>query len=80
MSSVAEIELAISKLSRNQFEELGRWFDRQRNLKWDHQIEDDSAAGKLDFLLKELDDDIAHERTRPADELCDNSPVSRKIR
>jgi hypothetical protein len=73
MSSVAEIEQAIAKLSREQFAELERWLDNQRNLIWDRQIEEDSAAGKLDFLLKEVDEDIAEGKTRPTDELCDES-------
>ena len=30
----------------------------ERNRKWDRQIEADSASGALDFLLKEVDEDI----------------------
>ena len=47
MSSVVEIEQAIAKLSRQQFVELERWFDAERNRKWDQQIEDDASSGKL---------------------------------
>lgn len=73
MSSVAEIERAIAQLSTRDFVELGRWFDAERNRQWDRQIEDDSASGALDQLLREVGQDIAAGRTRPADELCDNS-------
>ena len=75
MSSIAEIEQAIAKLSPREFVELERWFDAERNRKWDNQIEADSASGALDFLLKEVDEDIAQGRTRPADELLDDPQV-----
>ena len=75
MSSIAEIEQAIAKLSRQDFVELEQGFDAERNRKWDGQIEADSASGALDFLLKEVDDDIALGRTRPADELLDDLQV-----
>ena len=41
--------------------------------KWDRRIEADSASGALDFLLKEVEEDIAKGKTRSTDELCDNS-------
>ena len=72
VSSIAEIEQAIAKLSTLEKAELGEWFDALRNREWDRQIEADSASGALDFLLKEVDDDLAQGRTRPADELLDN--------
>ena len=75
MGSVAEIEQAIAKLSAVEFVELEQWFDAERNRKWDQQIEADSASGALDFLLKEVDEDIAQGRTRPADELLDDPQV-----
>src|SRR5205823_6548837 len=64
MSSVAEIEKAIGKLSSQEFVELERWFDAERNRKWDLEIESDSASGALDFLVKEVEEDIA--KGRPA--------------
>ena len=73
MSSVAEIEQAIAKLSSLEFVELERWLDQERNRQWDRQIEADSASGAMDALLREVEEDIAKGRTRPADELCDNS-------
>ncbi|MDE3098321.1 MAG: hypothetical protein KGJ88_02510 [Verrucomicrobiota bacterium] len=73
MSSVAEIEQAIARLSVREFGELEQWFDAERNRQWDRQIEADSASGALDGLLHEVEQDIAARRTRPTDELCDNS-------
>jgi hypothetical protein len=54
MSSIAEIEQAVAKLSAQEFVEFERWFDEERNRKWDQQIEADSASVALDFLLKEV--------------------------
>jgi predicted NACHT family NTPase len=73
MSSIAEIEQAIAKLSTREFIELERWLAAERNRKWDQQIEADSASGALDPLLREVEEDVAKGRTRPTDELCDNS-------
>ena len=75
MSSVSEIERAVAKLSALEFTEFERWFDEERNRKWDSQIEADSASGALDSLLKEVEEDIAHGRTCPADEVLDDPKV-----
>ncbi len=75
MSSVAEIEEAITKLSPDEFGELEQWFQAEIDRKWDRQIEADSASGALDFLLREVEVDIAHGRMQPADEFFDKSPV-----
>jgi hypothetical protein len=46
MSTVQEIEAAISKLSETDFAELRGWI-------WERDIERDAASGKLDFLAEE---------------------------
>lgn len=53
MSSVFEIQQAIAQLTRKQFVELERWFDEERNRRWDEEIESDSRSGALDFLLRD---------------------------
>lgn len=53
MSTVAEIEQAITKLTREEFAAFERWFESQRDKTWDEQLEADSAAGLLDFLEAE---------------------------
>ena len=58
MSSVAEIEQAISKLSTREFVELEDWLAAERNRKWDQQIAEDSASGALDFLLREVEEEV----------------------
>jgi hypothetical protein len=72
MSSVVEIERAVAKLSRDEFSEFECWFDQGRNRKWDQRIEADSKSGALDFLLREVEEDVANGRTRPTDELLDD--------
>jgi hypothetical protein len=58
MSSTAEIEQAIAKLSVGEFVELERWLADERNRKWDRQIKADSASGALDSLLREVKEDF----------------------
>jgi hypothetical protein len=53
MSTVEQIEAAILKLSPQELSQVADWvldLDEQR---WDEQIEQDIAAGKLDFLAQE---------------------------
>ena len=69
MSSVTEIEQAIARLPRPEFVRLERWFDAERNRKWDAQIEEDSNSGALDQLLQEVEIDAKKGESEPADEI-----------
>ena len=53
MLSVEEIKSAIASLSQEDYARLRDWFSERDREKWDEEIEKDSAAGKLDFLVKE---------------------------
>ena len=53
MTSVAEIKQAILKLPEAEYAELRRWFREQDWEKWDEELEEDVAAGRLDFLIEE---------------------------
>jgi len=53
MSIVEEIKSAISGLPSFQFSELRTWLSETDWESWDSEIETDSDAGKLDFLLDE---------------------------
>ena len=55
MSTVLEIESAISELPKQEFWKLAEWFDDVRERTWDQQMEADAQAGKLDFLFSEAD-------------------------
>ncbi len=53
MRKLEELEMAIASLSDEEYREFRRWFLERDREKWDTQIEEDSKAGKLDFLVKE---------------------------
>lgn len=59
MNSVTEIEQAIASLDRLDFVQIERWFASERNRRWDQQIEADSTSGAIDFLLREVEADVA---------------------
>lgn len=53
MTKLEELERAITSLSDEEYREFRRWFLERDWEQWDRQIVEDSAAGKLDFLIKE---------------------------
>lgn len=53
MTRVEEIQAAIESLSQEEYVRLRQWFSERDWEAWDKQIEADSEAGKLDFLIKE---------------------------
>jgi hypothetical protein len=53
MAKLEELEMAIASLSEEEYREFRRWFLERDWEKWDRQIEEDSEAGKLDFLVQE---------------------------
>ena len=65
MTTVQEIERAIEQLPSDQFSTIHDWIVEKDWQKWDDQIERDSAAGKLDFLIDEALRDKESGNTRP---------------
>jgi hypothetical protein len=57
--SLAEIKTAIEQLSFEQRAELAAWFHGWKDDEWDKQMKRDVANGKLDDVLREVEDDIA---------------------
>lgn len=53
MSKIDELKAEIERLPSEQFAELCRWLSEKEWEKWDGQIEADSQAGRLDFLVEE---------------------------
>lgn len=53
MTQIEAIQAEIKSLSQEDFARLREWISERDWHNWDQQIERDSAAGKLDFLLKE---------------------------
>ena len=59
MRNVKEIERAVDGLSDAEYVEFRHWFLERDWKEWDHQIHVDTDAGKLDFLLREAEEDRA---------------------
>ncbi len=53
MTSIAKIQEDILALSETDYLQLRQWFNELDRDEWDRQIEADSNAGKLDFLIAE---------------------------
>ena len=64
MSTVHEIEAAISKLSRQELLVFRDWFSEFDAVAWDKQFEADVAAGHLDALADEAVRDLREGRCR----------------
>lgn len=54
---VEEIKAAIEKLPGADFVEIRNWVAEKDWQMWNRELEADSKAGKLDFLLKEAFDE-----------------------
>ncbi len=73
MSTIAEIQTEITKLSQPERRELADWLAEIEADAWDAQIEEDIKAGRLDHLIAQAEADIAAGRTKPLDEVLDES-------
>ncbi|HVU38752.1 MAG TPA: hypothetical protein VHC95_10490 [Opitutales bacterium] len=52
MSTVQEIENAILKLAKDDFETLAEWIDRQRETDFDRQLAADAKSGRLEAFYQ----------------------------
>jgi hypothetical protein len=62
--SLTEIKTAIEQLSFEERAELAAWLHGWSDDEWDEQMKRDIAAGKLDNVLREVEDDIKAGRLR----------------
>ena len=53
--SLSEIKNAVRDLSPKELAEPAAFISKQDNAAWDKQVEEDAAAGKLDFLFEEAE-------------------------
>jgi len=58
MGNVREIEEAVLRLSADELAAFRKWFADFDAAAWDHQIERDIAAGRLDTLADEALEDL----------------------
>lgn len=62
MSTLEEIEDAVRRLPSKELAAFRAWFARLDAAAWDHQIEEDVAAGRLDALADEALNDLREGR------------------
>ena len=53
MTTVNDIKAAIESLPHKEFTQLMHWIHEKDMAQWDAQLAQDSAKGKLDFLIRE---------------------------
>ena len=59
MSKIDELKAEIERLPSQEFAELFRWLSEKDWERWDQEIEADSQAGRLDFLVREAGEEKA---------------------
>jgi len=64
MTRIEQLEMAVTSLPEEEYVQFRRWFLERDWEKWDREIEADSMAGKLDFLLHEAADGKKNSRLR----------------
>ena len=57
MPDIKALEAAVQALPPSALAEFRRWFTDFDSVAWDRELESDSAAGKLDALLAEAEED-----------------------
>ncbi len=62
MDTIEEIEAAVRRLSPAELAAFRAWFAEFDATAWDHQIEEDVAAGRLDALADEALNDLRQGR------------------
>ena len=65
MSTVKEIESAITQLEPKDVHAVADWLQEYREALWDKQIETDAKAGRLDKLMEEAKQDHLAGRCKP---------------
>jgi hypothetical protein len=59
VSKIDQLKAEIERLPSEEFAELFRWVSEKDWERWDRQIEADSQAGRLDFLVREAREEKA---------------------
>jgi len=65
VSTVKEIESAITQLEPKDVHAVADWLQAYREELWDRQIEADAKAGRLDKLMEEAKQDYLAGRCKP---------------
>lgn len=65
MTKLEQIEKSVESLSKDELKEFAAWFAELQAERWDRQIEEDVAAGKLDRFAEDALAEFKSGRTRP---------------
>ncbi len=76
MSTVKEIESAISQLSRHDLAELRAWFAGFDPDAWDRRIEGDARSGRLDAFYYSLQHENEDQPDIPLDQVLNKEELS----
>ncbi len=55
MSTIEEIEIAVTNLPKKEFAKFQKWFEEFQAEAWDQQLEEDVKMGKLNKLAEEAE-------------------------
>jgi hypothetical protein len=72
VSTVAEIESTLSQLPVKDARAVADWIPEHLDAKWDQQMDEDFAAGRLDPLWEKAKADVAAGRVKPLDEVLND--------
>ena len=64
MDRVEEIESAIDRLPPEDYRRVLAWLREHEQSRWDEQMDQDSAEGRLEFLFSEAEDESAADLQR----------------
>jgi len=59
MSKIDELKAEIERLPSEEVAEIFRWLSEKEWERWDKEIEADSQAGRLDFLVRQAQEEKA---------------------
>jgi hypothetical protein len=65
MPRVEELKQAVSSLPPEEYRQFRDWFMERDWALWDREVEEDVASGKLDFLIKEVEEERRLGKTKP---------------
>jgi hypothetical protein len=63
--SVIELEQAVSKLQAEELSRFAEWFEDYMTEQWDRQIEQDVTTGRLDHIIRKVDEAFEAGRCTP---------------
>jgi hypothetical protein len=76
MSTISEIEAAVSQLTREELSAFRMWFQDFDADAWDRQMEEDARSGRLDSFYQSLERENEGQPDVPLDEVLNKEKLS----